>query len=585
MKRLLQRLAAFAALLAAPWAVGQSLPVVPGEPAVAPKEIVAPRLRLEAGAAAETPRVVLSTLPDSAFDALREANRRPAGTRKRLLIGVTRTLDSVPGITWRAVAGGHAGRLALTSPEAGSLRLALDLKGLPLETEMVFQGSDLPDRLEGPVRVGDIPDRTQAWWSPLTEGETQVVEFFVPAGHDPARLTPRIEGASHVLTTPSSRFTKRLSDIGLSGTCNVDIACSALGSQAAFREVVASVAQMVFTDAGFTGLCTGTLLNDSDGATQTPWFYSANHCFDENSAPYKTAAQMQAVASTLSTIWFFEAQSCRGTAPASNWTQVAGGATYLYSDAVTDVLFIRLNNAPPAGAFYSGWDANPLATGTSVITVHHPRGDLKKVTEGRMLRHGTTPLGGGNGSFIETQWTTGTTEPGSSGAGVWSASAGAYAFRGGLYGGTALCTNPTGTDFYSRLDQAYPALAQYLSASSATPIADFTDLWWNPAESGWGLSLVQHGNRVLFGVWYTYGLDGKRTWFVLPSGTWTDSRTYTGTVYGTAGPAASGAFNASAVRTTPVGTATLTFSDANRGTFAYTINGLSGTKTISRQPF
>ena len=41
-------------------------------------------------------------------------------------------------------------------------------------------------------------------------------------------------------------------------------------------------------------------------------------------------------------------------------------------------------------------------------------------------------------------------------------------------------------------------------------IADFTDLWWNPSESGWGLSLVQHPTRAMFGVWYTYGLDGKR---------------------------------------------------------------------------
>jgi lysyl endopeptidase len=585
MKHLLQRLAALATLLAAPWGWGQALPVVPGEPAIVAKAAEVPRLRLLAGAPEAERRLLLAPLPESAFQALREANSRPNATRKRLLIGVTRAVDAAaPTGEWTKVPGGHAARLALTSPDAGSLRLALDLKGLPLDVEMVFQGSAFPTHLEGPVRVGDIPDRTEAWWTPLTEGETQVVELFAPGGAKPA-LLPRLEGASHVVTTPSSRFTKRLSDIGLAGSCNVDIACSSLNSQPAFREAVASVAQMVFTDGGFTGLCTGTLLNDSDGGSQVPWFYSANHCFDESSAPFKTAAQMQAVANTLTTLWFFEAQSCRATTPAAGWTQQSGGATYLYSNAQTDVLFLRLNNAPPAGAFYAGWDANPLPAGASVITIHHPRGDLKKVTQGSMLRFDSTGLAGGTASFIETQWSLGTTEPGSSGAGVWSASAGAYSFRGGLYGGTALCTNPTGTDYYSRLDQAYPALAQYLSPSSATPIADFTDLWWNPAESGWGLSLVQHPNRVLFGVWYAYGLDGKRTWFVLPSGTWTNSRTYTGTVYSTAGPAANATFDPARVRTTPVGSATLTFSDANNGTFAYTINGLSGSKTISRQPF
>lgn len=583
MKRLLHRIAALAAILAATTVVAQPLPRVPGEAAWAPKASATPRLRLAAPAL----EVMLPPVPESALRAIREANNRPDSLRRRLLIGVTREVGqgAGPAPEWVAVPGGHAARLALTSPDAGSMRLAIDLSGLPLETEMVFLGSALPEKIEGPVRVGEIPDRTAPWWTPLTEGETQVVELFVPAGTVAPAAAPRLERASHVVTTPSSRFTKRLADIGIAGSCNVDIACSSLGSQAAFREAVASVAQMVFTDGGFTGLCTGTLLNDGDSATQVPWFYSANHCFDENNAPYKTAAQMQAVANTLSTIWFFEAQACRGNAPVSHWTQQAGGAAFLHNNVASDVLFLRLNNAPPAGAFFSGWDANPLAPGASVITIHHPRGDLKKVTQGTMLRFGTTGLGGGNASFIETTWSNGTTEPGSSGAGVWSASSGAYAFRGGLYGGTALCTNPTGTDFYSRLDQAYPALAQYLSPTNATPIADFTDLWWNPAESGWGLSLVQHANRAMFAVWYTYGLDGKRTWFVIPSGSWTSSRTFTGLVYATVGPAASGAFDPARVRTSPVGSATLTFSDADNGTFAYTINGLSGSKAITRQPF
>lgn len=590
MKHLLQHIAAAAALLAAPCIWGQGFPEVAGEYAVPAKAERAAQLRLDAVAPA-APGVRLAPVEAWRLQALREANQRPQAQRKRLLVGVTR---DVPGEVaapapaaagWVAVAGGHAVRLALTSPEAASVRLALDLRGVPLEAEMVFFGSDLPGRLEGPVRVGDIADRTHAWWGPLTEGETQVVELFVPAGEP--LVAPRIEGASHLLTTPSSRFTKRTSDIGLSGSCNVDVACNAtLNAQPTFREISNAVAQMVFNDGGFIGLCTGTLLNDTDAATQVPWLYSANHCFDESSAPYKTPAQLQAVAATLTTLWFFEAASCRGTQPVSHWVQQSGGATFLYNNLTADVLFLRLNHAPPAGAFFAGWNANVLSAGTPLVTVHHPRGDLKKVTQGTMLRFGTPGVAGGNASYIEAQWSSGTTEPGSSGAGVWSTTSGAYAFRGGLYGGTALCSNPTGTDFYSRLDQVYPALAQYLSPpAQAAPIADFTDLWWNAAESGWGLSIVQHPNRVLFAVWYTYGLDGKRTWFVLPSGRWTDSRTYTGAIYATVGPAANGGFDPSRVRTTPVGTATLTFADSNNGTFAYSINGLSGSKSITRQPF
>src|SRR5205809_817027 len=79
-------------------------------------------------------------------------------------------------------------RAAITAPEAGSLRLAIELCGVPEDVEMVFFGSG-GARLEGPVRVGDISDRTRAWWSPLTEGATQTVEFFVPQAYEPRSLS------------------------------------------------------------------------------------------------------------------------------------------------------------------------------------------------------------------------------------------------------------------------------------------------------------------------------------------------------------------------------------------------------------
>ena len=57
-------------------------------------------------------------------------------------------------------------------------------------------------------------------------------------------------------------------------------------------------------------------------------------------------------------------------------------------------------------------------------------------------------------------------------------------------------------------------------------------------------------------------------------------------MYSTSGPAASEAtFDQSRVKKTRVGTATLTFSDASNATFAYTVNGVSGTKSITRQPY
>lgn len=581
--------AALAALALAALPALSQHPSVPGEPAVAPKAAPAAQLRLDP--AAPTLRSQLEPVSVAEIEAVRARNRpREAAPREvqpqRLAIGIARASSELTAASfpWREVSGGHAARVALTSPEAGSLRLAIGLAGVPADVEMVFFGSGAPARLEGPVKVGEVADRALPWWSPLTEGETQTVEFFVPARHDPASLPLAVSGASHVFTTPSSGFTKRLQDIGLAGSCNVDVPCSPLASNAAFRNAAESVAQMVFNDAGFTTICTGTLLADADSGSQTPWLYGANHCFENEDPPYKTASQMQSVANTLTTLWGFEATSCGSRTPRAGWTQLAGGAAFIYNNVASDVLFLRLNAAPPAGAFYSGWDANPLAAGNSLVSLHHPQGDLKKASQGSVVRFANPGVGGGSASFAEVRWSSGTTEVGSSGSGIWSSDGSQYLFRGGLWGGSASCSAPSGTDYFSRLDQAYPALAPYLGAAAA-PSVDYTDLWWSPNESGWGLNLTQHASRIIFGVWYTYELDGSRTWYVIPGGSWTSANTYTGALYTTAGPAFNMPFDPAHVEQRQVGTATLTFTDANHGTFAYSIDGVAGSKSITRQPF
>ena len=581
------RFAAGALLLAA--SAHAQLPVVSGERALAPAAGPRPQIRIPA----QQPKALtfLPAVSESEVAAVRAANRTAALKRqaRQVIVGITRSGVSAaafPGpaqLAWTRVPGGYAAQVAVTSPDAGSLRLAIDLKGVPEDVEMVFFGSALPARLEGPVKVGSVRDRTAPWWSPLTEGATQTVEFFVPDRHDPAAAGPRVVRASHIFTTPSSRFTKRLQDIGTSGACNVDIPCSPQNANGGFQDVVDSVAQMVFTKGQFTTLCTGSLLADTNPNTQVPWFYSANHCFDNNEAPYKTPAEIQLVANSLTTLWHFEAGSCGSATPSSAFVQVGGGATLLYNNVQSDVLFVRLNGNAPAGAFFSGWDANPVGFGASVVAIHHPNGDLKKVSQGSVQGFGTPSVGGGNQSFIDVRWTSGTTEPGSSGGGLWTTTNGQYLFRGGLWGGAALCTNLNGIDSYSRFDQAYSQIGGYLASSG--PSTNYSDLWWNPSESGWGLNLTQHASNVIFGVWYTYESDGTATWYVMPGGSWTSSTTYSGALYATLGPAFTKTFNASEVQPRQVGNATLTFSSANAGTFTYSVDGVNGTKSIQRQPF
>jgi len=562
-----------------------SAQVVPGEPSLTPKSAApAPLLRLAPKAVPSGAR--LAPVSDIELQRLRETNRSSVA-RKRIAIGIERAVArGLQGATvdrWNAVAGGFAAQGSLTSSGADAMRISIDLANVPSDVEMVFFGSDAPDVLVGPVRVGDVKDRSVPWWGPITDGETQTVEFFsrTRAG----AVSVRLAGASHVFTTVASGFTKLTQDIGTSGSCNVDIKCSSLQTSQAFLDARSAVAEMVFNDASHTFLCTGTLLNDTAPSTQIPWFLSANHCFENENPPLKTPSQMQTVANTLTTLWAFEAQSC-GSRNVPPYSQLVGGAQFIYNNSRADVLFLRLNDAAPPGAFFAGWSANSLDAGVSVITIHHPEGDLKKVSQASTIGTNNPPVPGGNAlSFTEVRYSSGTTEPGSSGAALFTFDGSQYLVRGALWGGTALCTNPSGTDSYSRLENVYSSLQPYLSSSSG-PAYDFTDLWWNPSESGWGLNLIQHPNGIIFAIWYTYDTNGKMTWYHVPTGTWTDSMTYTGTLYAVAGPAFSvNPFNAANVKRTPVGNATLSFASSSSGTWSYTVDGVSGSKPISRLPF
>ena len=112
--------------------------------------------------------------------------------------------------------------------------------------------------------------------------------------------------------------------------------------------------------------------------------------------------------------------------------------------------------------------------------------------------------------------------------------------------------------------------------SKAHPIALGTDLWLNPGQPGWGLSLTQHDNFQVFAVWYTYDAEGKPRWFFIPGGMWIGTNRFQGTIYSARYAAPrdffSTAFDPDMVIKTVVGEATLDFLDDRAGTAQFAMN-------------
>jgi hypothetical protein len=124
---------------------------------------------------------------------------------------------------------------------------------------------------------------------------------------------------------------------------------------------------------------------------------------------------------------------------------------------------------------------------------------------------------------------------------------------------------------------------------SAGASPNYQGLWWrSPAgsESGWGVNLTHQGD-IVFATWFTYDSSRRGMWVVMPEGRRTGTtNAFTGAIYRTTGPSYdSTTWNASSVQATQLGTATFTFSDSGNGTFAYTVNGVSASKPITRQVF
>jgi photosystem II stability/assembly factor-like uncharacterized protein len=97
------------------------------------------------------------------------------------------------------------------------------------------------------------------------------------------------------------------------------------------------------------------------------------------------------------------------------------------------------------------------------------------------------------------------------------------------------------------------------------------DLWFNPQQPGWGLSLIQHASGQLFAVWFTYTAEGNPTWLYMPGGTWTDANTFVADLYQAQGTPYNRNWQTNEFFFHLAGSGTLRFNDRNSGSASFTL--------------
>lgn len=115
----------------------------------------------------------------------------------------------------------------------------------------------------------------------------------------------------------------------------------------------------------------------------------------------------------------------------------------------------------------------------------------------------------------------------------------------------------------------------------------YTDLWWNPRESGWGVNVVQQ-LETAFVTLFVYDPQGKPTWYYA-----SDARIvayvasglpiFSGTLYRAEGPWHGGAFDPARVRPTAVGQVSLEVLAKDRMRVTYTAENVSVAREVVRQ--
>jgi hypothetical protein len=130
------------------------------------------------------------------------------------------------------------------------------------------------------------------------------------------------------------------------------------------------------------------------------------------------------------------------------------------------------------------------------------------------------------------------------------------------------------------------AAACSLASAAALP-PDYSDLWWNANEPGWGVNISQQAD-TLFATFFVYGSGGQAVWYsatLTYQSTSAGVPTYGGDLVLTSGSPQGTPYNPALLKYRTVGPVTIEFGDDAHALMRYTADGVLVVKQIARQTF
>ena len=344
--------------------------------------------------------------------------------------------------------GDRVWRLAIKSAGALTINLTFNTYHLPPGAKLFVYNADKSEV------IGAFTDfnnqESGVFATTLVRGDQMVIEYDEPANPQfPGQLN-----LTRVTHGYRSAF-EYAKSFGTSGSCNNNVLCP---EAAGWENQVRSVCMLV---TGGSGFCTGAVINNTS-QNGVPYVLTANHCYSDP---------------TSWVFWFnWQSPTCANPASSPPYNALSG-ATLKARKTDSDFCLVQMSSTPPAtyNVYYAGWNRENVGA-SSGAGVHHPDGDIKKISYSVTPFTSDTYTGTPADSHWKVNWSDGVTEPGSSGSPMFDQN---HRLIGQLHGGPSSCTATSLWDFYGKFSMSW---------AQGTTSADRLKDWLDPTNIA-GLTL------------------------------------------------------------------------------------------------
>jgi hypothetical protein len=331
------------------------------------------------------------------------------------------------------VVNGSIWRLAIKAEGAKAISLYYDQFDIPYGGKLLLYNIN-QTQTAGPFTYKHVHS-SGVYATELTYGDIVVLEYFQPS-YQTNQPTIKINNIAYAY--------KALG--GGSDYCQVNANCPE-GDE--WEDQKKATCRIQIVDGFSVGLCSGSMINNTSNNC-TPYVLSADHCFSGGSISASSLNQC---------VFYFNylTPSCSNSSPSSDaitGCSLVSNSGGQGSGGDSDFFLVELNQESDFDPFYAGWNRSNTPSNTGV-SLHHPAGDVMKISTYSGSLQSTGGLGGGanNNTHWRVYWSQtstnwGVTEGGSSGSPIFDSN---KLIVGDLTGGSSYCNTPNNPDIYGKI--------------------------------------------------------------------------------------------------------------------------------------